>query len=158
MSNQVGGTITLTPPPPTKLANLRWSAQVCKFGFRWGTLTLRELVTLTPRGARGVGSAAIPECTMQALRPRGAGGRPPGPPLPLRSAFRCARPVGVKPLGGETAECICNLKLQPSHSDLQPSLGRRACRVHLKSGIAAEHFSVAIAESWLQLQDSPLHS
>ena len=58
----------------------------------------------------------------------------------------------------QTAECICNLKLQPSHSDPQPSLGRRACRVRLQSAIAEsrlqlQKISAAIAESRLQLQN-----
>ena len=40
-------------------------------------------------------------------------------------------------LGRGPAECICNLQLQPSHSD-PTSLGQGDCRVHLQSGIAAE--------------------
>ena len=85
--------------------------------------------------------------------PKGSRGETPRTPpsaalgFPLRSAYQ------GKPLGGQTAECICNLELQPSHSDPQSSLGQRACRVHLQSAIAAEHLSAAIAESRLQLQN-----
>ena len=50
-------------------------------------------------GVYGSGSAAIPDYkyTLQALRPRGAGGRPPDPPFrcalgfPLRSAYQGKR-------------------------------------------------------------------
>jgi len=59
-------------------------------------------------------------------------------------------------LGRGPAECICNLQLQPSHSD-PTSLGQGDCRVHLQSGIAAEPPTnaadrPAIAAEILQLQ------
>jgi len=59
-------------------------------------------------------------------------------------------------LGRGPAECICNLQLQPSHSD-PTSLGQGDCRVHLQSGIAAEPPTNAadrpvIAAEILQLQ------
>ena len=65
--------------------------------------------------------------------PNGSRGETPRTPpsaalgFPLRSAYQ------GKPLGGQTAECICNLELQPSHSDPQSSLGQRACRVQLQN-------------------------
>ena len=60
------------------------------------------------------------------------------------------------PLGRGPAECICNLQLQPSHSD-PTSLGQGDCKVHLQSGIAAEPPTnaaghPAIAAEILQLQ------
>ena len=59
-------------------------------------------------------------------------------------------------LGRRPAECICNLQLQPSHSD-PTSLGQGDCRVHLQSGVAAGPATnaadrPAIAAEILQLQ------
>ena len=53
-------------------------------------------------------------------------------------------------LGRGPAECICNLQLQPSHSD-PTSLGQGDCRVHLQSGIAAKP-PIRMQRTVLQLQ------